>query len=149
MQEGVILFMTVNTVVIPMQSIPETDMSDMYDVPPKIKIYRGPTLLTGIELILSNRLYVAGWQLRRRILSLKKRKSLDAEIAIAFFGSQPVATALSVDGTVMAFCRKSQRRQGLASRCVRALTSYKALSASTGIAGSQIFWEKLNIFPYF
>lgn len=116
----------------------------MIMTPATIKVYQSLTLPQGAELALRHRLYIAGWALSQTLHYFKISKDSHDRMALAFCDHVPVAVAVLRDGGVQAFCRKSQRRQGHAGACVRALRTRMPV-AHVGIPGSQHFWNQLGV----
>lgn len=114
----------------------------------RVRVYQGKHAQTAADNALKNRLYVSGWALSGHLKDIKSGYKLeDSKISLAWYQDKPVAVAISQGDFIMAFCRKALRRNGLASRCVRAIKNDDSI-AQHGIIGSEAFWEKQNIHCY-
>jgi hypothetical protein len=110
----------------------------------RTQVYQSQTLRAGADLALRHRLYVSGWQLSQVLQSFRTRQNTTDRLALGFCDDRPVAVAIYRDGTIQAFCRKSQRRQGYGGACVRALRAQSA-RAVVGIKGTDCFWQQQNV----
>lgn len=115
----------------------------------KTTLYTGSDFTVGAALCIRHRLFVAGWDLLPTLQHLKKNPG-ECRLVVGFIGQTPVALALYEKSTrtVMAFCRKDERRNGYGSACVQALQlKYDEHAwAGEGIRGTYLFWQKNEIF---
>jgi hypothetical protein len=113
----------------------------------QVKVYRNQTLSEGARIALGARLYVSGWSLHPTLETLSVLLNPEmARIAISYEGTTPVALVLiHIDGMLMAFCRKSERRKGHASACFKALKVPAFCWAGEGVYGSPEFWKSNGI----
>jgi len=125
-----------------------------------IRVFKDKTLLEGIDIALTNQLYVPGWALRPALeTALKDSKAgfqCNHELAIVFEDCKAIALAFrNPDGfgdvygwlqsvQIMAFCDESYRQRGFASQCVQAIKQ-PLDKASTGTASSHFFWGKHEV----
>jgi hypothetical protein len=117
----------------------------------RVRVYEGGTLDEGVDVCLEARLYVASWALRPSLTNADPTKD---RLAVCFKDKEPVALAFITDWspwrqselerpTLMAFCKDSERRNGYASRCVRALGDRPAgIVSYIGLEGSEKFWKR-------
>lgn len=107
-------------------------------------VYQSSTLHIGAKLVLHHKLYVSGWALQPAVKAMLNSTDSHDRIALCFLENTPVAVAVLSNSGVMAFCRKSERRNGYAGACVRALRS-KRMYAEVGILESRHFWDRLGV----
>lgn len=116
----------------------------------RIRVYEGEKLAEGAELCIEARLYVPGWALRPSLVNADPTKD---RLAVCFKDKDPVALVFLTDWhpwrqtpkkpTLMAFCKDSERLNGYASRCARALGDRPRGTVSyEGIIGSAKFWKR-------
>lgn len=121
-----------------------------------IKTFKKNALAKGAKIALKHRLYVSGWQLSGNLVKLVKNpeKYLCYEIAICFKDEIPVAICLYVkstytwsSGNLQCFCKKTERRNGYASKCINEIMKTKEdpCTAEYGIDGSRTFWSSNGI----
>jgi hypothetical protein len=110
----------------------------------RTQVFQSQTLRAGADLALRHRLYVSGWALSHVLQCFRTSQNTTDRLALGFCDDQPVAVAIYRDGTIQAFCRKSQRRQGYGGACVRALRAQSA-RAKLGITGTDRFWQQQNV----
>lgn len=118
-----------------------------------IKVFEGNTLAAGATVARVSRLYVPSWTLFDVYKDIEIGRYSAARMAISYAEAMPIAVALYLPNwrmtaptaTVMAFCRKSWRRQGKATACVMALSLPRQIHASIGTEGSEALWNKCRI----
>ena len=111
----------------------------------KIKVYAGHSLREGLDLALKHRLFVAGWALSYELDDARHRPT-GKQVALAFKKNVPICVALLAGHSqLMAFCRKQERGNGYASRCVRAIKPTRNSWAGVGLQGTSAFWESLGV----
>jgi hypothetical protein len=120
-----------------------------------IKLYTGENLRDGANIALRARLYVSGWELSSVLQFCRQTLRPDQYfIAIKFINGEPVALAYhTLFGDMQAFCKKSERRNGYASACVKAIMTHaektghsfqeRRIHYGIGIVGSCSFWASV------
>lgn len=117
--------------------------------------FSGPTLNDAAEIALKNRLYVAGWSLRKNLMAvsaLEKRKKGRTQIVIGFKGVTPVSVAMFSANTrgrvfVMLYVKPQYRRKGIATNMIelwRKNYKCKKFVAFLGVEGSEAFFKKIG-----
>lgn len=113
-----------------------------------IIVYENATLSEGAQIALTARLFIPGWSLRPTLYDLRERRSFcKAKIAIGYKNGVAICLALiDPTGMYMAFCRKSERRNGYTSKCVHALGHQPLGWAGEGVYGTMAFWEANKVY---
>jgi hypothetical protein len=116
----------------------------------KIKIYEDETLDEGINLALGHRLYVSGWALSYELTRARQQHpwpvTAGKKLAIMFKDKNPICLAfLASHSQLLAFCKKSERGQGYASACVKAIKPSRNSWAGEGVIGTVNFWKRLGV----
>ena len=108
----------------------------------EVKTYHKETLAHGVDLALSNRLFVPGWDLNGSLKNAKQRN--EGTVALVFKHGKPVAISFADRWITQAFTRKTERRNGYGRMAVKALREiHKTSSHGCGKKGSDVFWEKV------
>lgn len=109
----------------------------------EVKVYRGATLAAGAALALKHRLYISGWVMSGELISMRDDDN-GGVISLGFLDDEPVAIVVDDYYQLMAFCRKSLRGNGYASKCLAELNTDGRV-ANEGIKGSIKFWRMNGI----
>lgn len=114
----------------------------------EIKVHKDDAAREAAAVALRSALYIPGWQLSKWLQRVKIGNK-SSTIALAYKDGKPVAVVLvrAGDGLTAAFCRKSERRQGIASKCIAEIRAagVEPREADEGIEGSSVFWQKNNV----
>jgi hypothetical protein len=113
-----------------------------------ITVYQNGTLREGAQIAITARLFIPGWSLHPTLCGMRERRSFSsAKIAIGFKNGVAICLALiDHSGMYMAFCRKSERRNGYTSKCVHALGHQPLGWAGEGVYGTMAFWEANKVY---
>lgn len=119
----------------------------------KVKIFDKAKAADGADIALRNKLFVSGWELSKTLATIREqavRRPTEYTVAMSYKGKVPVAVAIREGTFMQAFCRRSERRNGHASACARAIRAHHpeleaTLYAFTGIDGSYSFWRNCLI----
>lgn len=100
------------------------------------------------KLAISNRLYVAGWNLRSLLIAVTSKDTdpadINIEIALAFDGEKPIAISFKNLKVIQCYVSVKYRQQGIGSELVQ-LISCPYSYAYLGLDFSKDFWAKNNI----
>ena len=119
-----------------------------------IKFYHRRNLVEGLNLALKYRLFVSGWCLSSDLCSARSEVTVNPpaaenySVALYFKDQVPVAICFRHHAKIQAFCKKSERKKGYASKCVdkvKGQHQYKQWCAGSGVEGSHVFWSKQGI----
>lgn len=94
------------------------------------------------DLALKHRLFVSGWELSHELKMARDHPDLFDGISMKFVDGVPIALVIVRRTTMMAFCKKSERRKGYASECAQAIRVIPNFAGrgDYGIPGSLNFW---------
>jgi GNAT superfamily N-acetyltransferase len=110
-----------------------------------IHIYLPDSTHRAADIALKNRLYVSGWQLSYILKDIRSghQHQIGSKVAIYYEDKEPVGVAVITKYcSVQVFVRQSERRKGIGSALVKALSGGQRCYAQQGIHGSEQFWYK-------
>lgn len=117
-----------------------------------VRVYDGEAAKQAAAIALEHGLYVSpSWQLFGRLLTVKAGDRRGV-VALAYKDDVPHAVVLlRIDQgyeDVAAYTKKMSRHEGLGSACIDAIrrAGYTFPRAGTGIAGSEHFWRRNNLY---
>lgn len=102
-------------------------------------------LREGVDLALKHRLYVSGWGLSGSLLEARHRPHRNAHLTLLFKDGVPITLGWYDGYMAMAFCKKTERRQGFASACIKAMNMGDYATAGEGLIGTGKFWKHCGI----
>jgi len=112
----------------------------------EVKYYRGAAAREAARLAINAHLYIDGWYLLSALAMIQAGQRKDPQIALVFEHDTPVAIAVEEGfNQVMAFCKRSHRRRGLASKAVGLIEMDPKTYADGGIPGSEKFWDAVHV----
>lgn len=119
-----------------------------------IKIFQNDTLIEGIDLVLKNRLFISGWNLSKALKFAKKdfrHSAVETALSVLFINGKPIALCYRFGVELQCFCKKSERRKGYASKCIKEIKKLfpeTEFNGCYGIEGSHSFWGSNNMISY-